>query len=203
MYLDQDVAALFKGEDGGLRLGVFFYLGLSPTPLRLWCGVNDVPLGIPSVDPAGSVYLGAGQLMNVPELELLINGIADRVDFYLSGTDPTFVKTLAPAASSVLGAPTIVGVAPLDVRYQPQTPIIGVWTGAADLMKMSARPGADPTAPGTQTVTVSCGTGDTSRARPRLTAFSQSQQHLISPTDNFFSQIVRYVQQFVVSWPNY
>lgn len=203
MYLPASEAQLFKGTDGGLRLGVFFYLGLSPTPLRLWAGVNDVPLGIPSVDPTGAVYLGAGQLMNVPDLELLINGIADRVDFYLSGTDPTFIAALAPAAASVLGAQAIVGVAPLDVRFQPQTSIIGVWTGSADLMKMSMRPGQQPTDPATQTVAVSCGTGDTSRSRPRLTAFSQSQQQLLSPTDFFFSQIVRYVQQFVVQWPVY
>lgn len=203
MYLDPTTAALFKGAEGGLRLGVFFYLGLSPTPLRLWGGVNDVPIGIPSVDSSGSVYLGAGGLMNIPDLELLINGIADRVDFYLSGTDPTFLATIAPAAPKVLGAQAIVGLAPLDVRFQPQTQIIGVWTGSADVMKMSGRPGADPTKPGTQTVAVSCGTGDTSRSRPRLTAFSQSQQQVISPTDAFFSQINRYVQQFVVSWPKY
>lgn len=203
MYLSPTEAALFKGTDGGLRLGVFFYLGLSPTPLRLWAGVNDVPIGIPSVDPSGSVYLGAGQLMNIPDLELLINGIADRVDFYLTGTDPTFIATLAPAAASVLGAQVIVGVAPLDVRFQPQTQIIGVWTGSADIMKMSGRPGNGPTSPATQTIAVSCGTGDTSRARPRLTAFSQPQQQLISPSDTFFSCINRYIQQFVVSWPNY
>lgn len=203
MYLDPATAALFKGTDGGLRLGVFFYLGLSQTPLRLWCGVNNVPLGIPSVDPSGVVYLGAGQLMNIPDLELLINGIAARVDFYLSGTNPNFLAMVAANAPKVLGARTIVGIAPLDVRYQPQTPIIGVWSGAADVMKMSGRPGATPMDPGVQTVTVSCGTGDTSRARPRLTAFSQPQQQLISPTDFFFSQINRYIQQFVVSWPNY
>lgn len=154
------------------------------------------------MSPAES-FVSEQQLMNIPDLELLINGIADRVDFYLSGTDPTFIATIAAAAPDVLGAQAIVGVAPLDVRYQPQTQIIGVWTGSADLMKMSGRPGKDPTQPGTQTIAVSCGTGDTSRARPRLTAFSQPQQHLLSPTDNFFSQINRYVQQFVVSWPKY
>jgi hypothetical protein len=203
MYLDPTSAAFFKGTDAGLRLGVFFYVGLSPTPLRLWLGINDVPIGIPAIDPGGTVYMGAGSLMNVPDLELLINGIAGRVDFFISSSDPTFTAMLAPAAPSVLGARTIVGLAPLDVRYQPQTQIIGVWSGVADLMKMSARPGKDLKTNSVQTVAISCGTGDTSRSRPRLTAYSDAQQRLLSPTDSFFSQINRYVQQFVVSWPKY
>lgn len=198
-YIDPDVAALFRGP---VNLGVFWRLGTDPA-LHLWMGIHEVPIGIPSLDEDGTTYLGAGRLIDIPELELLINGIADKVDFSLSGVDSAFLAQLDASAPKVAGALCTVGFAPLDERYQPMTSIIPIWCGTADFWTMQRDPASEIGGSPVQRITLSVGAGDTSRANPKLKTFTDAEQRRVSPTDRFFDRVIRYVQTYIVPWPRF
>jgi hypothetical protein len=186
------------------RIGnaVFFRLGSTP-PLRIWCGINDIGIGIDDVDVAGSTYLGAGQLLNVPDLEVLINGIADRIHFFLPGVTVDAANKVAAEAPEVLGLDVHVGIALINDRYQPVTQITPVWQGKADMWSMRQDPIANPTEAVTRTLVLSVGTGPTGRSRPRRTTYSTAQQKLVYPTDDFCNRVTRYTRQYEVKWPIY
>ena len=179
---------------------VFFRLGLTP-PLRVWCGINDIPIRIEAVEAEGAEYIGAGQLLNVPDLEVLVNGMADRVEFFVPGVSPEAANRVAAGAPAVLGLDVHVGLATLDERYQPVTQIIPVWTGKADMWAMRQEATSDVTAVPTRTLVLSVGTGPTGRSRPRRTTYSDAQQKLLYPTDDFCQRASRYTQLYQVIWP--
>lgn len=196
-YVPENVVAALRGD---IRLGVFFRLGTTP-PLHLAFGVNDVPITIPSVDPEGTVYLGGGAFLNVPDLEVLINGLADKVTFQLNGLTPSQVTDLLTTAPPVLGARATVGIAPLDERYQPLCQIVPLWTGTADYVAEEMKPQADPTKNRTMSIMLTCMTGDTTRSAPNLTSYADAIQKARFPTDRFFERVVRYIPGLLVAWP--
>jgi hypothetical protein len=185
------------------NLGVFFRAATNPV-LRLWAGVNTSPtIGIPSLDEIDAEYVGAGGLVNVPDLEILINGLADRVDFSLNGLDPTITNDLEGDGAPVLGRAVHVGIAPLDDDWQPLSPVVALWTGTADYWAETREPQRAVDKSVTHSLTLTTSTGDTSRSRPRLTTFTDSAQQLAYPTDRFFERVSRYVQSYSVPWPRF
>lgn len=193
---DATIAAL----RGNTNLGIFIRVGTTPA-LHLAFGVNDVPITVPVLDSSGTTYIGAGRFVDVPSLETLINGLADKVSFSLSGIDPTFANQLLDTAPEVLGALVTVGIAPLDDRWQPLSQIIGLWSGTADFLAQEMKPEPDPTKSRVQTISLTCSTGDVSRAFPNLLTYSDLTQKTMYPTDRFFERVSRYVQGLLVSWP--
>lgn len=179
---------------------VFFRLDTDP-PLRLWCGINDIPIQLTNVDAGGAVYLGAGRLLNVPDLEVLINGIADRVEFYLPGVSVENSNRVAAGAPAIQGAAVHVGLATLDDRYQPTTEITPVWYGLADLWAMKQPKSSDPSQPPARTLVLSVGSGRTGRARARRAAYTSVQQKLLYPDDKFCDFVSRYTTLYEVKWP--
>jgi hypothetical protein len=194
-------ATIAQGVARTIR-AVFFRLATTPDPLRLWCGINDIPIGIDVIDEAGAVYLGAGRLLNVPDLEVLINGKADRVDFLLPGVTVENAARVAAAAPDVKGKALHIGVATLDDRYQPLTAITPVWYGLADLWRMRQPKTADLQAP-TRTLVLSVGSGATGRARARRASYTSAQQKLVHPTDKFCDFTSRYTTLRETKWPNF
>lgn len=209
LYVDEETAELL-GRSG--PLGIFWRLNLEPPdgPLRYWMGVNDYPVkdtgefetGLPSYDSVGDKYIGAGPMLNIPELEILINGAASEVEFFLSGVTDRALAQLDADAPAVVGTDCHVGLAPLDERWQPLSPILPVWTGTADFwtMKRDAVSGSDTPQ---QTLVLSCHAGDTGRSRPRRTTFTDAQQKLVHPTDKFFDRVSRYVRGYSAPWPRF
>ncbi len=53
-WVPENVIAELRGSH---QLGIFLHIATSPA-LHLWFGVNDIPAGIESIDPAGTTYLG-------------------------------------------------------------------------------------------------------------------------------------------------
>ncbi len=186
----------------GLALGVFMRLGTDPA-LHVWMGVNDCPIGIPALDPTGTVYQGAGRLLGIPELELLINGKGDQIAFSLSGVDVDFIADLDENAPEVRGASVIVGIAPLDERYQPICQIVPLWRGVADYWAAGAKAPDDPTKSIVQSISLNVGVGDTSRATPRSLTFTTPCQQRRAPGDRFFDRVNRYVAGLLIAWPRF
>lgn len=198
-YLADTVITALRGC---INLGVFFRLGTNP-PLHLWMGMNDIPIGIPSVDPSGTIYNGAGRLLGVDKFEMMINGLASTATFSLSGVDPVFTAELAANAPSVVGAVAQVGIAPLDARWQPLSQIIPLWIGTADFWSETKQPVSDSSSPDVRTISLSTSAGDTMRARQRLVNWTDSSHQTLYPGDLFCSQVSRYNQTYQAAWPRF
>jgi hypothetical protein len=186
-----------------VNLGIFFRLATTPAALRLCLGVNDVPIGIESVDPDGSVYVGAGRLIGIPQLEVLLNGLADRIEFYVDGVSNDDLVNLAPAAASVKGKAVTVGIATLDKRFQPTTNIIPLWSGFADFWSMQRKVQPIGETNPSQMIALSVGTGDLARSRSRRSYWTSAQQKAVSATDEFCDRVARYSSTYEVTWPRF
>lgn len=195
---DATIAALKAGGN----LGLFFRLGTAPA-LHLSFGVNDVPITLPSYDDPGTVYLGAGRLVDIPQFEALINGLSDKVTFSLSGIDPVEASYMLDSAPEVLGARTTIGMAMIDARWQPIGSIIGLWTGTADYVSEKMDLETDVAKNRVQSIMLTTSTGDASRAFPNLLTYTDAVQRAMHPTDAFFQRVSRYVQTYLVSWPRF
>lgn len=203
-YVDATTLAYLKDS---LNLGVFLRLATDPA-LHLTLGVNDMPIGIESIDSAGTVYRGAGVLQNIPELEMLINGIADTVRFTVSGVDDTFAARLDADAPDLLGSRIHVGFAPLDDDYQPLTNIIPIWLGWADFWSAQQEPAIDHTQPAVNSITLVAKSGTHARSKQNLSTYTDQAQRQIYPVsgqndDRFCERVARYFQGYIVSWPRY
>lgn len=187
---------------GSYNLGIFFRLGTTPA-LHLSFSVGDMPAYFPGLDDPSTVYAGAGRILDIPPLETLINGLSDKVTFSLSGLDPTAVGYMLDTAPEVLGALVTIGIAPMDARWQPLTPIIGLWTGTADFVSEEMRVEPDLTKNRVQNLMLSTITGDSSRAFPNLQTYTSPTQNALYPDDTFFDRVQRYVATYYATWPRF
>lgn len=187
---------------GSTSVGIFVYADFDP-PLRLWFGVNDVPIGMQAVDPSnGQTYLGGGRLQGVPELEVLINGIADRVEFSVSGIDPDEMAKINPEDLEVRGREIYVGITTLDDYHQPMSEIIPLWDGAASFVRQVMPPVAGTESPSV-TLTLSVGGGNTTRARNSASLWSSVHQRALFPTDAFCDGTARLARGVAPAWPRF
>lgn len=186
---------------GSHNLGIFVRVDTSPS-LHLWFGVGDVPAGFDSIDPDGTVYLGGGQIVGIPSLEILMNGTSDAVDFTLSGVNPTTAAEMISSLPPVRGALVHVGITTLDQYYQPMSSIIPIWIGTASHTTES-RP---PTKDGEQavlTLSLSVVSGENTRSRASKVLWSDSMQKSLYPTDDFCKGTALLARGTQPAWPHY
>jgi len=187
---------------GSHELAVFIYMATDPE-MRLFYGVNDIPTGIQGVDPTTSeVYLGGGRLLEIPVLEVLINGIADRVEFVLSGLDPASAEEIDSNTPPVRGADFYIAVTTLDKYYQPMTSPIPMAAGRASHTTEKSDPvtGNDPV---TVSMGLSVGFGAATRSRNTSVLWSSVHQKMISPDDLFCDHTARQARGVQVTWPRF
>lgn len=186
---------------GSHQLGIFLRVETTP-PLHVWFGINDIPAGFDSLDGDGTVYLGAGRLIGVPTLEVLVNGQADSVDFTLSGIDPDTAGKLLDSIPAVRGARCYIGITTLDEYYQPMSKIIPIWWGTAS--HVGERSEIVTTNKNQSIVlSLSVATGESTRSRPARAEWNDIMQREISPDDGFCKQISRLARGVAPIWPNY
>lgn len=180
------VAWLMKTDDGGDP----------PSWVRLWLGVGDYEIAPDLIDSQGGVYLGLGQLLAVPPLNQLINGLAERVEFVLSGVDALSFGLADQHANEVRGAPVHLALLPLGEDFQPLSPPIWAWEGEADVLRVN-KDGRSLT----RSVSVSVGSIMTGRRRPRPRHYSGIDQRQRSPDDAFCDRIGIYNAGSTRKWP--
>ena len=199
-YLPDATIAALKGT---YNLGLFFRLDTSPA-LHLWWGVSDIPAIVPNLDLAGTIYTGAGVIADMPdELEVLINGAAERADWIMNGVLPENAAYIAANAPSVVGKRVTFGICPMDVRWQMLSDIIVDWEGTADFWAEQQPVQTDPTKPKLRRLTLATMTGDSSRAVPDYSTWTDPIQKQISTTDRFCERVPRYYQAQVIRWPRF
>lgn len=198
-YIPEDVTAALRGD---YNLGLFLHVGTDPA-LRVAFGYSSIPIGIESVDPDGAVYTAVGQLQDVPELEVLLNGIADEVSFTLGGLRPEHTAHILADAPPVIGAPVYLGMSPLDERWQPKSRIVALWTGIGDYIVEEQPPQKDLGAPLVRSITLVTQGGEMARSKQSLLTYTNEAQKRISADDRFCERTPRYFQSQTIPWPRY
>lgn len=163
-----------------------------------------------SVDPyTGQVYRGGGQLAGVPELEVLVNGLADRVEFSVPGIALSYVNTVPetgevrdPSEFDVRGRAVYVGITALDEYYQPVAPIHPLWEGTASFVRQIMPPVSEGENM-TVTMVLSVGSGVTTRARNSAVLWSPAFQRALYPTDAFCDGTARLARGVAPTWPRF
>lgn len=197
-WLPDDLIEAFRGSH---ELGIFVRFEFDE-PLAMWFGINDIEAKITSVDSTLQEYIGGGQLLGIPELEVLINGTADRVEFTLSGTDPVSVAQLEIPQAEVRGKPVHVAITALDEYYQPIVDPVPVWSGRASFVAESSPPVSGTQNPSV-TLALSVGSGDTMRERASASLWSDAQQQAIYPGDKFCAGTARLARGALPVWPTF
>jgi hypothetical protein len=194
-------AAQIDAMRGSHPLGIFMRMDCDPA-LHVWMGINDIPAGIDSMDEDGTVYLGGGRLLNVPTLEILINGQSDDVEFGISGVDPATAQKVVDEMPDVRGSDVHIGITPLDKYYQPVGSIVPLWLGTASHTRESMPPvtGTDAR---TMTLGLAVVSGNNTRSRPSLSMWSAPHQKALYPTDRFCDNVARIARGVAPAWPNY
>lgn len=201
MALDWEPWQLALIEGGGVRPAVLARLDTDPV-VRLWAGaVRDLSIPAdPVEDVDGAVYQSMGLLTDIPVINQLLNGDAERVSFGISGVGVTAeVAALASAdAAAIRSARVNLGVMFFDANWSRGTPVLWPWEGESDSLTVEWD-GSGQSAQ--RTISLSVGSIMTGRRRPYNALWTDADQQRRSPGDLFFDHIRLYDEGSEKSWP--
>lgn len=196
MNLDPLIAAQIEGRL--IRQSYLLYIGAT-TPVRAWNGVGRLPLAAWGQDETGADYLGLGTIVDIPALQQLINGVAQRLDISLSGVDATVANLADEGADEIRAASVTIGLLFMDEDWQPLASPLAIWNGEADVIKSDSV--SNPGGGKFRTVTLSTGSATTGRRRPRFNYFTRAQQRSRSEDDAFCDIVANYSTESEIKWP--
>lgn len=194
-----DVGALGRLKSGIVRPALFFRMATDPV-VRVWSGAGDFAVPADLIETEGGTYVGFGEILDFPALDQLVNGVATRVEFMLSGVGETALRLADEDASQVRGKPVNIGMIELDQDWQPSSPMQWIWEGEADYLTMDSRLNADARI---ETVTLSVGSLFTGRRRPRFRHYTDQEQRRRSPDDRLCDRVNLYSQSYTKTWPRF
>jgi hypothetical protein len=166
------------------RRSILFRLGSDPVAY-IWSGIGDLDLPANSLDAGVRRYLGAGKLLELPDLEQLINGAADRIEVTISGVSAEAIRLSTEDAPSVKGASAHVGAVRFDRHWQ-LTEVEWIGQLRADTLSVASQSSDNGR---TRSVTLSMGTDFTDRSRAPLAFFTDADQRRRSPDDAIFDHV--------------
>lgn len=192
--------ALIKAQIDGhlIRRSVLLYIA-TDEPVRAWTGVGPYDHPGDTVDTDGGTYLGLGEMQDIPALQQLVNGVAQRIELSLSGVDERIVALADADAPEVRSKAVTLGLQFFGENWQPLGDTLWIWSGEADVVKTSSisTPGFDRY----RTITLSVGSLTTGRRRPRLSFWTRAQQRLKSLLDAFCDRTGLYSADTELKWP--
>lgn len=181
------------------RWSLFFLLEAESAPVRAWLGVGDYVLPADDVDLTGGTYLGIGLVGDMPALSQLVGGLAERIEFTLSGASDETLRLADDEASEVRNAPVHVGIAFFDQDWQQADDVAWLWDGTAD--SPSVDRSASENGEIVRRVTLSVGSAFVDRSRPVLGFYTDADQKRRSPTDTFCARVAGYGVDSTIQWP--
>lgn len=200
MSVSFNEAARIQLAGGIVRPGIFFRLDTTP-PVRIWGGAGLFSVPPDSVETEGGTYIGWGELKELPALQQLINGVATRVDFVVSGISEVGMRLADEEAENVRGKAVNIGILLLDQDWQPVSEM--TWLGdsyEADVMTLDSRLEGDIRV---ETLVLSVASTFTGRRRPRYKHYTDAEQRRRSPDDRYCERVTVYAQQYTKTWPRY
>lgn len=193
-----EAAAAAMTALGAPRYSVVVRIQATSGPIRAWTGVGDLAIEADDVDIEGGLYQGIGLLGAIPPLRQLIGGVAERLELTLAVSDGPVFDLADEDADDVIGAPVDMGVIFFDDAWQMVAPPAWLWSGRADVPTVS-RTTSDETI--TRSISLSVGSAFTDRTRATLSFFTDADQRLRSPTDEFCARVAGYTGTHAIQWP--
>lgn len=157
---------------------------------RLWTGFGDILIPADIVESEPAIYLGGGELLNVPEFDVPINGAAERIDIRLSGVNAAIMAIATEEAASIKGAKVHFTRFYFGDDWQ-LTDVEYDAVFRADKLSFTSDDGGNGR---TRTMTLSIASQDTNRNRAPQAYFTDQDQRRRSPTDAIFSHVAGITQ---------
>lgn len=192
------------------RPGFFFRADLASGPARYFCGYGDVPTP-DEISSEDAVWTSLGSILSLPELQAITNGMAQRLDFVLSGLTPRFQRLATDAAGDVEGRRLDILTTVFDPDWQAIAPPRPIWRGIMDQVSGDT---SDPSMDGTgratsatTTITLSAVTATALRRRTAMIRWTDAQQRAASallnpgaPADRFCDRVAM-LRSRIRIWP--
>jgi hypothetical protein len=159
------------------RLSYLFEVD-TDTPVRLWTGHGQLIA-------EGTEYDGTGQLIGLPDIKALINGVAERLDVTISGVSPDALRLLDDERHTIPQSPARIGRVSFDDEWQVSG-VEWLWQGVADSVNIGSQPSENGRI---RTVSIGFASGNTRRSNPQIALFTDADQRKRSSDDAFFSHI--------------
>lgn len=166
------------------RESLVFRIG-TPDAALFWSGHTDLFLPADDVLPEDAIALGGGDLISIPDLDQLINGVAQRLEITLSGVSERTVALAQEVAPDVPGASVDIGMVRFGADWQP-TGVTWEWSGEARGLGVGSQPSDKGR---TRTLTLTIAAGDTTRSRAPIAYFTDPDQRRRSSDDAVFDHV--------------
>lgn len=172
----------------------------TPDPVRLWTGVGSRAVTGSAFDPDGSVFLGAGRLIDLPTFQRVWNGLAERVTITLTGVTDDMRDLVYVEADDVRGAIVRLGIIVLGETWEQIGPVRWLRRGRADTIETENRPGERERV---KTISLSIGSQLTGRKVPGAGVYTSADQQMRpgSDDDRFCERTPGMTQLAVQKWP--
>lgn len=143
-------------------------------PALFWTGFGDLPLVTDAVIPDDVIVQGAGDLINIPDFQQLMNGTAERINVVLSGVSAGALRLAVEDAATVSGAPVDIGRIDFDSDWQQDGAV--EWEATFEARKLSvSRPSSNDDG-ATRTITLVIVAGESTRSRSQNAHFTDADQ---------------------------
>lgn len=159
--------------------------------VRLWTGFGLLQTPGDAIDPEGATWNGFG-VIAIPGLKTLINGVADRVEFKLSGVDSQIVAIATEEADDVFHREVRVGTVEFDADWQMVGGVTWEWAGLADRIQVESQ---DEKGERTRAISLSVGSADVKRGNRIFAYWTDASQRRRSASDAFCDHVALISQQ--------
>lgn len=153
--------------------------------VRLWTGFGPLATPADDIDPSGATWNGLG-IAAIPAIKTLISGVADRVDFRLTGVTSQMVALATEDADEVYHKEIRIGSVEFDSAWQLIGGIAWEWRGIADHISIESQ---DEEGVRKRSITQSAASADTKRANPQFAYWTDASQRKRSPDDRFCDHV--------------
>lgn len=170
-----------------VRPGFFFRADLASGPARYFCGYGDVPTP-DEISSEDAVWTSLGAILSLPELQAITNGLAQRLDFVLSGLTPAIQTLATAAAADVQDRRLDILTTVFCPDWQPIAPPRPIWRGRMDQVTGDTSDltidGSGRATSATSTITLSAVTATALRRRAAGIRWTDAQQRAASAVLN-------------------
>lgn len=155
-------------------------------PCLIYEGYGPLPMEADDVIPSPETALGAGELIQVPDIEGLINGTTGRYEYTLSGVSQEALRLAIEDAPSVANARVDVGV----IKYADDWSIDSVeWHATLEARALKVSRPMEQGGTVTRSVSLTVAHGETRRSRPQNAHYTDQDQRRRSSDDAIFSHV--------------
>ena len=168
------------------KISYVFRMECDP-PVYLWTGYGPLETPADDFDVSGASWTGAGEIISIPAIRQLINGVAERISVPFSGVSAEALRMAIEDRVSVKDAPAMIGRVTFDDDWQIVDGIEWQWIGRGGVITTESVQGQNGQRQ--WNVSISFASGDVYRGNPNIIYYSMTEQQRRSSDDLFCSHV--------------